>query len=79
MVSMNNRPAIHLTADEAATKTLAWVRTQPGNTNRTDIELMPQAKKLLTRMIRAGAFTIADTLDKEAELRITRALHKPLA
>lgn len=52
------RPAIKITAEEAAVKAYAFVAAKPENAGMTPAQLRPLAKDLLTGMIRKGAFQI---------------------
>ncbi|WNN95996.1 hypothetical protein SEA_HIRKO_46 [Arthrobacter phage Hirko] len=51
---------IHMTAEAAATKAYQFVAAKAGNEGKTPEQLRPEARELLTGMIRKGAFVITD-------------------
>lgn len=51
---------IKITATAAATKAYAFVASKPENAGKTPAQLRPEARELLTGMIRKGAFIIID-------------------
>jgi len=55
---MSQRPAIKITAEEAAAKAYAWTKAKPENAGMTPSQLAPLAKELLRGMIRKGLFEI---------------------
>ncbi len=55
-----SRQPIRITAEAAATKAYQFVAGKPGNAGKTPEQLRPEARELLTGMIRKGAFVIID-------------------
>jgi len=55
-----SRQPITLTAEAAATKAYNFVASKAGNEGKTPEQLRPEARELLTGMIRKGAFIITD-------------------
>lgn len=55
-----SRQPIHITAEAAATKAYNFVANKPGNEGKTPEQLRPEARDLLTGMIRKGAFIITN-------------------
>jgi hypothetical protein len=51
---------IHITAEAAATKAYAFVAAKPANAGKAPAELRPEARELLTGMIRKGLFIITN-------------------
>ena len=53
-----SRQPITITAEDAAAKAYAFVAGKPENAGKTPEQLRPEARELLTGMIRKGVFII---------------------
>lgn len=58
--TIQGRTPLHLTAEEAATRTYRAVVNNPDSWLKTDAEILAISKHMVTRLIRAGLFIITN-------------------